>query len=165
MSDKNIVEDLRIMARVVDESQGEATVTMLSGSLFDEAADEIELLQEEINDLRLQVVALSSPLVPAEPVEKTDLMPRTKNFSELRDEARRDPKRARRIDEAKERALEEISAYGDRQSEEISNVEDELEDAADEIQKLRDAGDLLAQGIRTGRWDEALEAWDDARRN
>jgi len=26
-------------------------------------------------------------------------MPRTKNFSELRDEARKDPKRARRIDE------------------------------------------------------------------
>lgn len=38
-------------------------------------------------------------------------MPRIKNFSELRDEARRDPKRAHRIDEAKERALEEIAAY------------------------------------------------------
>ncbi len=38
-------------------------------------------------------------------------MPNTKNFSELRDEARRDPERARRIDEAKERALEEIASY------------------------------------------------------
>ncbi len=38
-------------------------------------------------------------------------MPRTKNFSELRDEARRDPERARRIDDAKERALEEIASY------------------------------------------------------
>jgi DNA-binding XRE family transcriptional regulator len=38
-------------------------------------------------------------------------MPRTKKFSKLREEARRDPKRARRIDEAKERALEEIASY------------------------------------------------------
>ncbi len=37
-------------------------------------------------------------------------MPNTKNFSELRDEARRDPERARRIDEAKERAHEEIAS-------------------------------------------------------
>jgi DNA-binding XRE family transcriptional regulator len=38
-------------------------------------------------------------------------MPSTKEFSELRDEARRDPKRARRIDEAKERATDEIVSY------------------------------------------------------
>ena len=74
MSSKNIVEDLRIMAVVINKAQQEqGTVTMLSGSLFDDAADEIE--------------------------------------------------------------------------------------------RLRDAGDRLAEGIRTGRWDEALEAWDDARRD
>lgn len=38
-------------------------------------------------------------------------MPSTKKFSDLRDEARRDPERARRIDAAKERALEEVSSY------------------------------------------------------
>ena len=38
-------------------------------------------------------------------------MPRTKNFSELRDAARRDPERARRIDDAKQRAVEEIASY------------------------------------------------------
>ena len=37
-------------------------------------------------------------------------MPRTRQFSELRDEARRDPARARRIDAAKERALDEIAS-------------------------------------------------------
>ena len=38
-------------------------------------------------------------------------MPKTKNFRELRDEARRDPQRARRIDAAKRRALDEIASY------------------------------------------------------
>lgn len=38
-------------------------------------------------------------------------MPRTKNFSELRDAARRDPERARRIDEFKQRAVDEIASY------------------------------------------------------
>jgi DNA-binding XRE family transcriptional regulator len=38
-------------------------------------------------------------------------MPKTKNFSELRDKARSDPERARRIDAAKIRALDEIAAY------------------------------------------------------
>ena len=36
-------------------------------------------------------------------------MPSTRNFSELREEARRDPERARRIDEAKLRAISERS--------------------------------------------------------
>ncbi|WP_420621883.1 hypothetical protein [Candidatus Poriferisodalis sp.] len=35
-------------------------------------------------------------------------MPSTRNFSELRDEARRDSERARRIDEAKLRAISEL---------------------------------------------------------
>ena len=38
-------------------------------------------------------------------------MPGTKNFRELRDEARLDPERARRIDEAKLRAVSEITTY------------------------------------------------------
>ncbi len=35
-------------------------------------------------------------------------MPNTKPFSQLRDEARRDPRRAWRIEEAKRRALDDI---------------------------------------------------------
>ena len=38
-------------------------------------------------------------------------MPITRKFNQLRDDARRDPVRARRIDEAKERATEEIVSY------------------------------------------------------
>ena len=38
-------------------------------------------------------------------------MPSTHKFSELRDRARRDPRRAARIDAAKLRALDEHSAY------------------------------------------------------
>lgn len=37
-------------------------------------------------------------------------MPNTGSFSRLRDEARRTPERARRIDAAKERAVEEITS-------------------------------------------------------
>ncbi len=32
-----------------------------------------------------------------------------------------------------------------------------------EIERLREAGDALAQGIRTGRWDDALDAWTELR--
>ena len=35
--------------------------------------------------------------------------------------------------------------------------------AADEIERLRKAGDALAQGIRTGQWDDALDAWTELR--
>jgi hypothetical protein len=35
--------------------------------------------------------------------------------------------------------------------------------AADEIERLREAGDALAQGIRTGKWDDALDAWTEVR--
>lgn len=98
MSEENLVDNLRDMAYIIDESQGKAVVTMLSGSMFNEAADEIERLREEvdeerqtsnlfeslaaesaeeinrltqdvdrlmeeINDLRLQVVALSIPTI------------------------------------------------------------------------------------------------------
>jgi DNA-binding XRE family transcriptional regulator len=38
-------------------------------------------------------------------------MPNTKSFTELRDQARRDPARARRIDAAKTRALEDQARY------------------------------------------------------
>jgi len=47
---------------------------------------------------------------------ETDPMPSTKSFSKLRDEARRDPGRARRIDSAKRRALQEIATYRERNS-------------------------------------------------
>jgi len=57
----DIVGNLRDMAYIIDESQGEAVVTMLSGSMLTEAADEIERLREEINELRLQIVTLSIP--------------------------------------------------------------------------------------------------------
>jgi hypothetical protein len=36
-------------------------------------------------------------------------------------------------------------------------------EAADEIERLRYAGDALALGIRTGRWDDALDDWDETR--
>jgi len=35
--------------------------------------------------------------------------------------------------------------------------------ASAEIRRLREAGDALAQGIRTGRWDDALDAWTEVR--
>jgi len=38
-------------------------------------------------------------------------MPNTRNFGEVIDKARKDPERARRIDEAKQRALDEVAAY------------------------------------------------------
>lgn len=36
-------------------------------------------------------------------------------------------------------------------------------EAADEIERLRKAGDALANGIRTGHWDDALDAWTEVR--
>ena len=38
-----------------------------------------------------------------------------------------------------------------------------LNDAAHEIERLREAGDALAQGIRTGHWDDALDTWTELR--
>jgi hypothetical protein len=38
-----------------------------------------------------------------------------------------------------------------------------FQSAADEIKRLREAGDNLALGIRNGRWDDALDAWEDIR--
>ena len=32
-----------------------------------------------------------------------------------------------------------------------------------EVERLREAGDALAQGIRTGRGDDALDAWTEVR--
>lgn len=37
-------------------------------------------------------------------------------------------------------------------------------EAADEIERLRSTGDALANGVRTGRYDDALDAWEDVRR-
>lgn len=36
-------------------------------------------------------------------------------------------------------------------------------EAANEIERLREAGDALAKGIRTGHWDDALDAWSELR--
>ena len=33
--------------------------------------------------------------------------------------------------------------------------------AADEIRQLRDLADKFAEGIRTGRWDDALDAYEE----
>jgi hypothetical protein len=35
--------------------------------------------------------------------------------------------------------------------------------SAKEIERLRNAGDALAHGIRTGQWDDALDAWTELR--
>ncbi len=32
-----------------------------------------------------------------------------------------------------------------------------------EIERLRKAGDALAHGVRTGHWDDALDAWTELR--
>jgi hypothetical protein len=40
----------------------------------------------------------------------------------------------------------------------------ELSRVVEEIERLRAAGDALAAGIRTGRWDNTLDAWEDIRR-
>ncbi len=39
----------------------------------------------------------------------------------------------------------------------------DVRDAIKEIERLREAGDALAQGIRTGQWDDALDAWTEMR--
>jgi len=36
-------------------------------------------------------------------------------------------------------------------------------EAADEIERLRAAGDALAAGIRSGQWDDALDEWEKIR--
>jgi len=41
----DIVTDLRALAALIDDAQGKANVTMLSGHLLAEAADEIEALR------------------------------------------------------------------------------------------------------------------------
>jgi hypothetical protein len=40
---------------------------------------------------------------------------------------------------------------------------EDIREAADEIERLRKAGDALAHGIRTGQWDDALDAWTEVR--
>lgn len=39
-----------------------------------------------------------------------------------------------------------------------------VQQAADEIERLRAVGDALAFSVRFGRLDDALEAWEDIRR-
>jgi hypothetical protein len=40
-----------------------------------------------------------------------------------------------------------------------------FDDAADEIERLCLAGDALAIGVRTGRYDDALDEWEKVRRD
>jgi len=41
---------------------------------------------------------------------------------------------------------------------------EDIREALNEIERLRNAGDRLAEGIRTGHWDDALDQWEEARR-
>ena len=43
------------------------------------------------------------------------------------------------------------------------NMDKLKKQAADEIERLRKAGDALAHGIRTGKWDDTLDAWTELR--
>lgn len=45
--DEDIVQELRAWAYIVNGVQGKATIMMLSGDIFAEAADEIERLRGE----------------------------------------------------------------------------------------------------------------------
>jgi hypothetical protein len=40
----------------------------------------------------------------------------------------------------------------------------ELSRVVEEVERLRAAGDALAASIRIGRWDNTLDAWEEARR-
>ena len=40
---------------------------------------------------------------------------------------------------------------------------DMMVESVAEIERLRKAGDALANGIRTGQWDDALDAWTELR--
>jgi hypothetical protein len=53
---EDIVDSLRSMVYIIDESKGKAVVTMLSGSMFDDAADEIEYLRALCNDLSHDII-------------------------------------------------------------------------------------------------------------
>lgn len=47
-------------------------------------------------------------------------------------------------------------------------VETLLRDAADEIERLRELGDAMASVMRSGSdtgWDNAIDAWQEARRD
>jgi hypothetical protein len=73
-----------------------------------------------------------------EPVEEEDIVQELRNFSYI-------------VDESKGVAI-------------VTLLEGTIFDAAaDEIERLRSAGDALALGIRTGRWDDALDDWDETR--
>jgi hypothetical protein len=54
-SSEDLVQSLRDMAFIIDESQGAAVVAMLSGDMFKEAADEIERLRAAGDDLHAAI--------------------------------------------------------------------------------------------------------------
>jgi hypothetical protein len=47
----DITNTLKDMAHIIDETQGKAVVTMLSGDMFSEAADEIDYLRQMCEEL------------------------------------------------------------------------------------------------------------------
>lgn len=49
LMEEDLVDNLRSMAYIIDESRGKAVVTMLSGSMFDDAANEIEQLRAALH--------------------------------------------------------------------------------------------------------------------
>ena len=55
----DIVTELRDWATIVDGVQGKAMIAMLSGSIFAEAADEIEQLEAELASQRLWAELMS----------------------------------------------------------------------------------------------------------
>ena len=44
---------------------------------------------------------------------------------------------------------------------EYRRIEDQSERLKYELEQFRSAGNALAEGIRSGRWDDALDEWDD----
>ena len=53
VEEEDIVQELRNFAYIVKECKGVAVVTMLEGTIFDDAADEIERLRRELAMIRL----------------------------------------------------------------------------------------------------------------
>ena len=59
LGDEDIVDVLTDFAYIVDESKGVAVVTMLNGSLFLDAAAEIEQLRKESKELQATIERLN----------------------------------------------------------------------------------------------------------
>lgn len=62
--DTDIVDDLIAMAEIIDMAQSRATVTMVSGYLFMDAADEIKRLRARLAAAQAQPHACSTGFFP-----------------------------------------------------------------------------------------------------